>query len=182
MGSAAAHGGRNSVQVEVDGGVFTVANLKIDSKEQKQLDLYFEEGEKVVFYITGQDPVHLAGYYVPEDEGMDYGDFDSEDGLDDEELKNRLIASGEMSAEDFDDSEDDEVEVAKPKQVEASKPAEAANGNKKNKKEQKPAEQKNNAKSPAPKAAEQKTEQSPAPGGKRKGEANTPKAKKGKST
>jgi len=201
LGNASKNKGRNSVQVEIDGGVFTIANLKNDTKEQKQLDLYFEEGEKVVFYITGQDPVHLTGYYVPEDMGG-FDGMDSEDELDEEELKNRLLASGEATPEDFEDSEDEEV-TPPPPQKEA--PKENPKG-KKAKKENNA--QANNAKATTPPAAKPNTpkgtpaketpakntpkggkneQTSPAPaaaaaGGKRKAEATTPKAKKGKST
>jgi len=160
LAATASHGGRNSVQAEVDGNVFTIANLKIESKEQKSLDLFFEQGETVTFFITGSDPVHLSGYYQPQEMPFD---MDDEEGMDEEELQ-RQLALG-MNDESFDDSEEEE----------APKPAE-----KKNQKQQQPAKGTPNAKNNNNQKA--KAEASPAPQGKRKGEANTPNAKKGKST
>jgi len=210
LGNNSSHKGRNSVQVEINGGAFTVANLTLQSKEQKQLDLYFEEGEKVVFYITGQDPVHLTGYYVPE-EPMMGEDFNSEDELDDEELKNRLIASGQATPEDFEDSEEEaEVPAPPPKVENKANNANNAKGNKgKNKgnnaketpakdtpaAKETPAKDtaaknntpkgtpaKNNAKGAKSEPTSPAAPAAAAAGGKRKAEATTPKAKKGKST
>eukprot|EP01119_Soliformovum_irregulare_P007860 TRINITY_DN2040_c0_g1_i2.p1 TRINITY_DN2040_c0_g1~~TRINITY_DN2040_c0_g1_i2.p1 ORF type:complete len:193 (+),score=84.59 TRINITY_DN2040_c0_g1_i2:57-635(+) len=164
LATTASHGGRNSVQAEVDGNVFTIANLKIDSKEQKSLDLFFEQGESVTFFITGQDPIHLSGYYQPQEMPFD---MDDEEGMDEEELQ-RQLALG-MNDESFDDSEEEE----------APKPVEKKN----QKQQQQPAKGTPNAKNgnnQKQKAAE--TSPAAAPQGKRKGEANTPNAKKGKST
>ena len=98
---------------------------------QVPLDLNFEEGTKIAFTCNGDGHVHLTGYLIPEDEGLDELDDFEEDDLEDEEIpqlvgqkkrKAELLPKGKNDLkqvkkakveadEDEDDSDDDDEEI-----------------------------------------------------------------------
>lgn len=95
--------GSAAVIVKVDGKEFVIARLVADKVEHTNLDLYFRDDQKVTFKVDGTAEVHLSGYFEPEHDDDDFGDyagFDEEDEDDEEE-------------EEIEDEDDEEEEVEK---------------------------------------------------------------------
>ncbi|XP_052283357.1 46 kDa FK506-binding nuclear protein-like isoform X2 [Dreissena polymorpha] len=123
-----------SVMGATDKGEFLLCYLNHSSVFQQALDLNFNEGENVTFYINGQGTVHLTGYQM-EDEDYDDMIMDEESG-DSEEEAPELVSPGnkrknaaepnkknkklkwmtpggtEGSDDSEDDSEDEDFEIA----------------------------------------------------------------------
>ncbi|XP_052792775.1 46 kDa FK506-binding nuclear protein-like [Mya arenaria] len=93
--------GHISVMGASDKGEFLLCSLNHKSVFQQALDLNFNEGENVTFFINGHGTIHLTGYQLDEDE-----DFDAED----------LLASDlEEEEEDVSDSDDEAPELVEGK-------------------------------------------------------------------
>ncbi|GFQ64994.1 46 kDa FK506-binding nuclear protein [Trichonephila clavata] len=53
-----------SLMVERGGSEYLLCNLKPDSLLQVNLNLYFDKGEKIAFFLKGHGTVHLSGYLI----------------------------------------------------------------------------------------------------------------------
>ncbi|GFY73015.1 FK506-binding protein 4 [Trichonephila inaurata madagascariensis] len=53
-----------SLMVERGGSEYLLCNLKPDSLLQVNLNLYFDKGEKIAFFLKGYGTVHLSGYLI----------------------------------------------------------------------------------------------------------------------
>ncbi|KAG8188795.1 hypothetical protein JTE90_009187 [Oedothorax gibbosus] len=53
-----------SLMAEHDGCQYLLCSLKKDSILQVLLNLYFDKGENITFFLKGHGTVHLSGYYV----------------------------------------------------------------------------------------------------------------------
>jgi len=94
---------------------FSVVSLKLDSHESQTLDLLLDEESVVKFNVSGKNPVHLSGYYVP---GSDDGEDFYDDEVDSDEVGDEDGLGG-LDEED-DVSDDDEMDQATLKRVQAA--------------------------------------------------------------
>jgi len=83
-----------------------IASLRLDTHDSQSLDVVVDEGSTVTFTVTGKNPVHLSGYYVPDNSDDDneglYGDDGSDEEIDSDEI------GSEDDMDELDDSADEE--------------------------------------------------------------------------
>jgi len=77
---------------------FSLVSLSLDKHDSQSIHVIIDEGSSVSFSVSGKNPVHLSGYYAP-DQGPEDGFYGDEEGSD-EEIDSEL--------EDSDDDEDDQ--------------------------------------------------------------------------
>ena len=84
---------------------YALCSLTPGHLNQQALDLIFTEGESIALRVVGDQPLHLTGYYLPDESHDDY-DMDSDeeeyDSEDDEEL----------DSDDFDDDSEERTRKA----------------------------------------------------------------------
>uniref|UniRef100_A0A8D8SB80 Apoptotic chromatin condensation inducer in the nucleus n=1 Tax=Cacopsylla melanoneura TaxID=428564 RepID=A0A8D8SB80_9HEMI len=80
----------SSLVLNVDGTETILCNLGKPNYLQERLDLNFIEGNTITLEVKGKAIVHLSGYFIYEQDGMDDeddSDLDEEESVDDEELE-----------------------------------------------------------------------------------------------
>jgi len=85
------------------GTAFTIASLRLDHTDSQPIDLIFDADVPVTFTVTGKNPVHLVGFFVPPQNEEPFGDFDSED--------------EDIDSDQFDEEEEEEEEEAPKKRA-----------------------------------------------------------------
>ncbi|KAL1451900.1 hypothetical protein WDU94_006234 [Cyamophila willieti] len=122
----------SSLVLNVDGTETILCNLGKPNYLQERLDLNFIEGNTITLEVKGKAIVHLSGYFIYEQDGMDDeddSDLDDEEDVDDEELeeedqkalqalrkkinkKSKFNASTTEEDSDDDDEDDDSMDVS----------------------------------------------------------------------
>jgi len=67
--------GKNYLQVQREGKVYSVACLEKDKREHECFDLFFD-GAETTFTCKGESEIHLMGYIEPMDDGMEESEED----------------------------------------------------------------------------------------------------------
>ncbi|KAH8554747.1 hypothetical protein BGW37DRAFT_208929 [Umbelopsis sp. PMI_123] len=175
---------RTCVKVSVDDKEFVLCALTPKHIEQQLLDHNFVEGEEVTFSVSGKNPVHLTGNYIPDDDmdqdpyGSDLmmGSSDEEDELegvsdeDDEEeeeedediLTNGIVTNGAKriaameESDEEEEEEEEEIPVAKNVKKRAAEQAAVPASKKQKAQEQ---AKKQDTKKPEPKKEQPKKEE-----------------------
>uniref|UniRef100_A0A8D9EYT2 Cyclic AMP-responsive element-binding protein 3-like protein 4 n=1 Tax=Cacopsylla melanoneura TaxID=428564 RepID=A0A8D9EYT2_9HEMI len=127
----------SSLVLNVDGTETILCNLGKPNYLQERLDLNFIEGNTITLEVKGKAIVHLSGYFIYEQDGMDDeddSDLDEEESVDDEELEeadqkallalrkkmtknnkskfNASTTEDDSDDDDDDDDEDDSMDVS----------------------------------------------------------------------
>jgi FK506-binding nuclear protein len=111
---------KSRLMIKVDEFSYTLCTLVPDRVDQQSLDLMIGLGEDVSFWVTGENPINLLGYYEDQTP-FDYPYLGSDD--DDEEVEGRfeegydLDDDEEMEREGFDDDDEIEEEVEFPAKI-----------------------------------------------------------------
>jgi FK506-binding nuclear protein len=78
----------------------SIVSLKLDSNDSQSLEVVLDEDSEVKFTVSGKNPVHLSGYYVPNQEGPEGFYDDEDDEIDSDEVGDEI---------DDDESEEEEA-------------------------------------------------------------------------
>jgi FK506-binding nuclear protein len=98
-----------------------IASLRLDNQDSQALEVIVDEGATITLTVSGKNPVHLSGYYVPDENGDDEGLYDDE--VDSDEF------GSEEEGEEEEESEDEEaVQQAIKSQLAAKRKQVAQNG------------------------------------------------------
>jgi len=95
--------------------------LRLDNQDSQALEVIVDEGATIILTVSGKNPVHLSGYYVPDESGDDEGLYD--DDIDSDEFGSEEEGEGEEESED-----EEAVQAAIKSQLAAKRKQVAQNG------------------------------------------------------
>ncbi|XP_054718235.1 46 kDa FK506-binding nuclear protein-like [Uloborus diversus] len=89
-----------SLMMERDGSQFLLCSLKHDAIMQVPLNLIFEKGEKIKFYVRGQGTVHLSGYQEGSSTDAEVNETDQKDDVEEDySTLGKTIKNGQIFCE-----------------------------------------------------------------------------------
>jgi len=145
---------------------FAIASLSLERNDSQGLNIVIDENSTVSFTVHGKNPVHLSGYYVPDESGEEgfYGDeeidsdeLDSENDEEEEEKLNasiqaQLAAKRKQTVQNGSDAKKAKVDVEQPKKQQPQQKEQK--GQQQQQQPKKQQQQQQPAKSPATKEIE----------------------------
>jgi len=142
---------------------FAIASLKLDSQDSQALEVVVDDSATITLSVSGKNPVHLSGYYVPDTDGGE----DSFYGSDDDE-----IDSDELGSDDEEEVDEEAATKAIAAQLAKKRQQQQQNGG-----ETKKAKVVAEAAAPAPKQQQQQQKPKQQQEKKQQPQQKTPQAK-----
>ncbi|KAF2073699.1 hypothetical protein CYY_004987 [Polysphondylium violaceum] len=118
---------RTVVQVEYEGKTYAICSLSVNGIASATLDTNFEQGKEIAFKVSGNNTVHLTGYFVDSMLADDSDDEEDSQEESDEEINSDEIDFEEGAEDDDEDEEEEDEEDEDEQKVLAATVAAALN-------------------------------------------------------